>query len=392
MSKRNNRRNRNQLNEVAEQVVEEVTVKVPEEPVIEEPVETTPEPVAKVEQPGPKVEEPVPVKVSKKVDLEALKVELRDLLTVRELDEWPVKSLLQFQKDGTRVPYSNRGNYRVSRIRSLNPSKWSVEELMDYLSGDVVAPEGLRDEAIMEEIYYRWKLPMNFTTEAVRDYVLNYQEPAVTEQGILIEDRRRPDTKLTDLTYAELCAIYIGDIPSEYPTSEVKRRIMMIARTLDDDQFDSLIDKFKNGDTHMSALSDQIIGILEARKELYRKYNNRVTDAQLANNTIAFYNTLRNVTKANYAEFAETYRTLLKYVDSNYSTIFHPTQIRRGWSSLQLSPGNVQVLDRLLTLMCGTRNPATRHQDAKQFQLDYILENVTNPKERENIITFYSDL
>jgi hypothetical protein len=85
------------------------------------------------------------------------------------------------------------------------------------------------------------------------------------------------------------------------------------------------------------------------------------------------------------------WRTLLKFVDNNYTGVFHPSQIRRGWPILNLSPGNVQALDRLLVLILTTRVPATRRQDVRQLQMDYILENISNQVERDNITSFYTE-
>ncbi len=329
--------------------------------------------------------------VKKKHDLASLMSELEGKLTSRELREWTYSSLVEFKETGNRVELSKRNNYKHSRTRPLDPSKWSVEELMDWLEGDVEGHRNTRKEAILEEIYLRWKIPSNFTEEAVYDLVINHKEPEATTNGVLKEDRRRKEAKLTDLTYTELCSIYIGEIESSYSKSEVKRRIMLISRILDDDLFESNIQRFKEGNKHMSSLSDQLIGVLESRKELYRKYGNRVTDEQLATNTVSFYNTLRTVTKANYAEFAETWRTLLKFVDTNYTGVFHPSQIRRGWPILNLSSGNVQALDRILVLILTTRVPATRRQDVRQLHMDYILENISNQVERDNITSFYTE-
>ena len=141
----------------------------------------------------------------------------------------------------------------------------------------------------------------------------------------------------------------------------------------------------------MSSSGDILVGILEQRQELYRKYGNRVTDRELANNAKVFYNSLRRVMKTDYAEFSEAYRSLLKYVDTNYHKLFSPTQVRRGWDHMELSSVNLSVYDRLLTLIIGTRNGATRRQDVRQYKMDYILEHIVNAKERENIETFYSE-
>lgn len=385
--------------EISEDPVEESNEEPIEDEPVQEPEDNTDsteevqeeETQETVEIDTPVEETPVEEEAVKGEDtLESLAIELKDKLTIRELAEWTLKDQIIYKETGVKVKLSKRNNYKVTRTRPLNPSKWSIEELMDWLEDDVVSHPSVRTEAILEEIYNRWSIPSNWTEEAAKDYVINNKLPEETDRGVLKQDRRRKDIRLQDHTYAELCSMYVGDIESSFSQSEVKRRIMLIARILDDDKFDEIITKFKEGKTHMSSLSDQLIGVLESRKELYRKYGSRVTDVQLATNTTVFYNTLRTVMKAESAEFAETWRTLLKFVDNNYTGVFSPAQIRRGWANINLSVGHMQVLDRLLTLIMGTRVAATRRQDIKLYKLDYILENINNQKERDNIISFYT--
>lgn len=330
-------------------------------------------------------------KQSKKIDVPTLLASLEGRLEVRAIAEWPIRTLAAYEATGERISITPRGNYVQSRIRPLKPSQWSVGELMDWVEGLIVPHRTTRPEELWQEIYVRWGIPNNYTTDAATILLLTHQHPECTDAGLLIEDRRRVDAPLIDLTYTELMSMYLGDIATDYNPRQLRKRIMSVARVVTDAQFQGLVDEFSQGVVNMSALSDQILGAFEARKELYRKYGKRVTDDQLAINTKAIYNNLRRVMKADYADFADTWRQILKFVDTHYTTVFHPAQIRRGWPQLDLTGGNLHVLDRLLTLMVGTRNPATRRADARFYKLDYILEYITNAKERENIIAFYTE-
>lgn len=363
--------------------------------------EHDPDPEATAEETAPVVEEDVVEDeiVQPEVDgatventeREALVASLEGQLLIRELEEYTDKALKTFKETGERVPLSPRKNYRESRTRSLDPKQWSVAELMDWLDGHIVAHSSVSDETILDEIFFRWKIPNHYTLEDAKVFVRDGTLAPSTHHGIPLKDRRREATPLVDLTYAELCSIYLGDIESKFSKSEVKRRIMLIARILDEDRFEAQMQKFKEGGGNMNDLTDQLIGVLEQRKELYRRYGDRLDDAKLATNTKVFYNVLRRVTKADYAAFSEAWRTMLKHVDNNYTGIFHPSQIRRGWPMVELSPGNMTILDRLLVLIVGTRNPSTRRTDARGFQLEYVLEPLTNQKERDNILTFYNE-
>ena len=362
-----------------EEIVEESTAT--SEDVHESPTGSTSESVAEV-QVEPK---------RSKHNLEAIIEELTGILPQRALDEWTLRALLDYKDHGIRVELSKRNNYKYSRKRAVKVSDWSTDELLDWMEGDVVPHRSTRTEDLWDEIYLRWKIPSDYTEEAAKAFILDNVVPETTDKGILIEDRRREKTSLLDLTYPELCSIYLDEVSSSFSKTEVKERLKTITRTISEEQFEKVINRFKEGNKNMTTLTDQMIGVLESRKELYIKYGDRVTDDKLANNTKAIYNNLRRVMKADYAEFSEAWRSLLKYVDNNYSLLFNPSQIRRGWYMVELSQANVAVLDRLLTLIVGTRNASTRRSDIKMYNMDHILELVINSKERENMIGFYQE-
>lgn len=370
-------------NKVDDIEVEEEETLVESESVVEEPV-----PVA---QEVETVNIPTNSPKQSKYNLEAIIEELDGILPKRALDEWTLRALMDYKDHGIQVELSKRNNYKYSRKRPVKVSEWSVDELMDWMEGNVVPHRSTREEDLWDEIYLRWKIPSDYTEEATKEFIFNNVVPEATDKGILIEDRRRNKSSLLDLTYPELCSIYLDEVPSTFSKTEVKDRLKTITRTISEEQFEKVINRFKEGNKNMTTLTDQMIGVLEARKELYIKYGDRVTDDKLANNTKAIYNNLRRVMKADYAEFSEAWRSLLKYVDNNYNLMFNPSQIRRGWFMVELSQANVAVLDRLLTLIVGTRNAATRRNDVKMFNMDHILELILNSKERENMIGFYQE-
>lgn len=327
----------------------------------------------------------------KKIDIEEIIKSLEGKLDKEALATWPVRSLIDFREYGIRVNKSKRGNYTFSRMRPLQPSKWTRDELLDWLEGNIIPHRSIPVKTIWDEIYFRWKIPYNYSEEDARDSILHYKKPALTKHGLLVNDRRRADTALKDLTFAELCSYALGEIEGPHSKEDIRKRLMRIGRIVTDEHYNELLSHFDSGNMYMHHATEQIISVFEARKELYRKYGHRVTEQQLANNTKAIYNNLRRIMKADYGVFAESWRAVLKYVDNHYTTLFHPAQIRRGWPYLDLSGGSLHTLDRLLTLIVGTRSPVTRRKDIRHYNLDYILEFVNQPKERENMIAFYTE-
>lgn len=322
-------------------------------------------------------------------ELTQLQASLKDVLRQDELDHYTLDQLYDYVNNKKRQSPTPRGNFKISRTRSVDLDKWSVSELEDWIEGRIVAPELVSDEEIMEEIYLRWQLPSNWTHEAVRLHLTKHINPEKTKTGELMDDRRREACDLNDMTFSMLCSIYLEEVNTRHSSEDALDRLKTVIRATSDEDVDLAIEQYLSGRTLMTNKIEQLISILDTRKKLFKDFGSQLTEATIATNQKIFYNHLRDVCKLEYAEFAESWRSLLRYIDNNYNELFIATRIRRGWGSLDLSQGNLATFDRLLTLLIGTRNGATRYEDVKMLKMDYILEFVTNSKERENISAFY---
>lgn len=323
--------------------------------------------------------------------LDELLEDLKGKLTDDELEHYSHGALLAYRDHGERQVLTVRGNYPWVRTRNFKVADWSTDELMDWIEGKIRAHNGTQDSDVWIEIYHRWKIPGGWTLDAARDFILNRKEPVTTPQGYVVDDRYRNELPLSNLSYGELAGMYLGLLNHTHPEDAVRKQLCKVANVRNDKDLQFIMKQYKEGKIYMTTPIEQLIATLDARKALFRKYGARVDDTMIADNQKIVYTWLRKLTKLDYVSFADGWNGLLKYVDNNYSLLFEATKVRRGWAQLELSPGNLATFDRLLTLIVGTRNPKTRRQDSRIYQMDYILEFVLDAQERENLNTFYTE-
>lgn len=323
--------------------------------------------------------------------LEELLEDLRGRLTQDELEHYSHGALMAYRDQGVRQELTVRGNYPWVRTRSFKVADWSTGELMDWMEGKIRAHNGTQPEDVWTEIYHRWQIPGGWTLDDSRAFILERKEPKITPQGYSVDDRYRNDLSLKTLSYGELAGMYLGLLNHTHPADDVRKQLCKVANVRNDKDLQFIMQRYIEGKIYMTTPIEQLIATLDARKALFRKYGTRVDDTMLADNQKIMYTWLRKLTKLDYVSFSDGWNGLLKYVDNNYSLLFEATKSRRGWAQLELSPGNLATFDRLLTLMVGTRNPKTRRQDSRMYQMDYILEYVLDTQERENLNTFYTE-
>lgn len=336
------------------------------------------------------VDDPVTdVELSTVTELDVLLIELQDSMHPDELQHYSISALKKFRDTGVKQSRTPRGNYPCTRTRPSDLDLWSADELMDWLEGRIKPRTSVSDEDIYGEIYIRWCIPTNYTFEDARKFVLEFTLPARSPGGELVNDRRRESCKLEDMTFAMLCSICLGEVNTKHSSEDAYKRLKTNLRAASDEDVNIALEQYKNGRPLMTNKIEQILYTLDDRKKMFKQYGADLTDRTVADNQIIFYNHLRRIMKLEYAEFAESWRSLLRYVDNNYQELFVATRARRGWTLLDISAGNLATFDRLITLITGTRNGATRHQDVKHLKMDYILEFVLNSKERDNLLAFY---
>lgn len=354
-----------------------------EEPEAVEETEVTEE-VTDVEDTVVEVEEVVELD-----ELSSLLLELEDKLHPRELENYSTRSLREYKETGVRQTLTPRGNYKYSRVRSFDITNWSADELLDWAEGRIEAHPSVPESVLLDELYSRWMIPSNYTPADAKQFALNYVFPEAVASGELVNDRRREACALEDMTFAMLCSIRLGEVNTKYSTTEAHERLKVVIRSTSDEDVVAALEQYKSGRPLMTNNIEQVISVLDARKKLFKDHGAQLTELTIGNNQKALYNHLRRICKLDYAEFAEAWRSILRYVDNNYAELFVANRVRRGWGTLELSPGHLATFDRLLTLLVGTRNAATRHEDVKAFKLDYILEFIATGNERENILSFY---
>lgn len=358
-----------------------------EAPVDEGPTDETP---AEPEVVEPEPEEPL---VEEEVDPTdaALRAELMGVLPAVALKAWPTKHLILFKKTGAYPEKTRRGNY-LEDIRRTNALRdWQGSELEDWLDGKISTPSGVDTDKIVEEIYRRWRLPNNWTLDAARAFIFNGEKPGYTEAGVLIEDRAREASSLSQWTYQELRAAILGEITCQHKREDLVSQLRIrlgLSESFTETKLLEDLDKVNQGVT-----MDDIL--LKAKLEEYKaamtKYPARdITEEHAGGAQTMLYKTIRQVLAREPAEFTEGWLTLLNFINTEYNELFYPERARLGWSALKMQRAAMTTFEELLSLMIFTREPANRLSGAKMFNIETIMRYVPDDLEKQNLHGFYS--
>lgn len=333
----------------------------------------------------------VSIKGVDKEELDLLVSSLEGKLTVEALKHYPFEQLVIFRDTGVRQVKTPGGNWPYDRLRSIDPDDWSVSELKEWCSKKIFESPGTRISNIYDTIFKRWKMPRNWNYGQVADFILGGSPPEYSVSGLLMLDFRRDREPVEQLTYHEMCAILVKEIGYAGEHEKVVKELKRVTGIYEDDTLKRLLEHYRKGNYQMSNSVDLIKTVLRNRVALFKEYGDNITDATLGANLADIYNIMRVATKLEYNEFAECWKTALKYVFNHYDEAFSPDRIRRGWPYLQMSAGALEALDGLLVILVSTRDGRTRHIDSKSLNLDYLLRTIISDRERSNLRTFYQE-
>lgn len=328
--------------------------------------------------------------IYKNSSLSELKDLTRGKLTVDEIEASSRSVLLKYLNEGIRQTRSKRGNFPIDVRRPDNIKLWNATVLTDWLEDYIILPTGISTEQVWDEIYRRYKIPGNWTHDAAKDYVLTGNSAAVGPSGILIRDRQRDAKTLDQWTYFEVKCALLGEIKSKFSQSELVRQLrrrLFLNETFSEERLLKGLNE-----TPMEATVDNTL--LKTKLEEYKKhmsrYGQHLTEESAAQAQTMLYNSIRQVMAREYAEFHEGWTILLDFINENYNGIFTPEKARRGWGSLKLNGKARMFFENILTLMIHTRSVVNRRNEAKLYNMDYVLQHVPSERERNNVVTFYN--
>lgn len=360
----------------------------PDAPAVEEPA------VEEEDQDAPEEEgEPTPdeEESTDPTSLEGLRASLVGVLTVDALAAWDRDTLLTYIETKAQPTKTARGSWPIDLRRGQSMVNWTGGELADWVDGLILTPKGMDEELIYDEIYKRYRLPNNWTHEAVKLFVQTGEHPAVTEHGVLLEDRMRDRKTPSQWTHLELRSALLGQIESDHSKEDLvdslKARLGLSAEFSGQRILETL------AETPTEASMDNILlkSKLDEYKEVMSKYGKNLTDETAGKAQVMLYKAIRQVMARDSVGFTEGWNILLDFINTNYTLLFLPEIARRGYNQLGISKSAALTFEDLVSLLITTRAPGTRQREAKIYKLDNILRYVPNEEERQNVILYYAD-
>lgn len=363
----------------------------PDAPAVEEPAVEEEDQVAPEEEGEPTPDEEESAEPTDPTSLEGLRASLVGVLTVDALAAWDRDTLLTYIETKAQPTKTARGSWPIDLRRGQSMINWTGGELADWVDGLILTPKGMDEELIYDEIYKRYRLPNNWTHEAVKLFVQTGEHPAVTEHGVLLEDRMRERKTASQWTHLELRSALLDqietDIPKEELVDSLKARLGLSSEFSGQRILETL------AETPTEASMDNILlkSKLDEYKEVMSKYGKNLTDDTAGKAQVMMYKAIRQVMARDSVGFTEGWNILLDFVNTNYTLLFLPEIARRGYNQLGISKSAALTFEDLMSLLITTRAPGTRQREAKIYKLDNILRYVPNEEERQNVILYYAD-
>jgi hypothetical protein len=364
--------------------VAELTEPEPETP---EPESTAP---AVVETPEPEPEAPLEEAVEDAAPERNLRLELAHVLPAQALKAWPEKHLVLFEKTGAWPEKTRRGNWLEDIRRQANLKDWQTSELEDWLDGKIATPRGVDSDLIVDEIFRRWRLPGNWTLDAVRAFIATGEKPGYTKDGVLIEDRTRDTAPISHWTYLELRAALLGQIEVRHERKDVVAQFRTRLGLRDSYSEEKLLADLDKSQTEVNMDMVVLKHKLEEYKTAMTQHGPHLTEATAAKAQLMLYKVIRDVMKQDPATFAEGWLIILNWINVEYNTLFNMGRAYYGWSKISLSKPALTSFEELLGLMIDTRTPAARMAGTGFRNVETILRHIPSEEERQNIIQFYA--
>lgn len=346
-------------------------------PVVEEPAPLASEPEAEEV-----VEPEKPAVVSQRKRLEGK-------LEADALAAFDAAGLTLFEEKRVMPNKTTHLEWPVDIRRNKNMTTWTDGALLDWANGEIKTPAAVSAEALWDELYRRYRLPGNWTEASAVEYLNSGKKPEATARGVLLEDRTRAASPLNHWTFKEIKAALLGEIDTLSHSKEdlvkvLRQRLGLSSATSQEKLLDSL------NETTDEVTMDNTI--LEAKLNEYKQAmiskGANLSAASAGEAQVSLYDVIRKVMARDPQSFHEGWLKLLNFVNAEYNTLFTPIRARKGWNQMKLSVSAGRTFEFLMTLLIDTRHPATRVQDARQYNIERMLQNVTE-QDRQNVIGFY---
>lgn len=324
------------------------------------------------------------------VEETSLRQQYAHQLPADSLAAWSDATLELYHLKGVVPTKSPRGNWEEDIRRTTDLTGWSNSALQDWADGFVPAPKGVEDAVMWDGFYSRFKVPANYTHKAAVEYALTGTKPAMSPQGLLLEDTQRAAKALNAWTYVEVRSALLKEIPSDFTEEELCGQFKVLMDLPSSHSNNHILDNLAATGTESNVNNTLLKSKLNEFAAHMTKTGGKLSETTAGIGQVMLYRTIRQVMMRSPADFFEGWNILLDFINANYESLFTPARARKGWAAMTLSSGARGTFEDLLTLMIATRKVQGRKAQADLFNLEVILRHVTSEAERQNLFMFYT--
>jgi len=304
---------------------------------------------------------------------------------------WSDEDCVQYLLTNSKPKSLENGVFINDPTRPLKQAiEWRDAELKAWLRGEITETVKAPEDALWDEIYVRFRVPLFWYREDAKSYVLTGRQVPATPSGIWIRDRNRDARPVKHWTRREIKAWCRGQImPAITASPEV-----MIKRAADLFGVTTLLDadaiKKRISAITEESMTMTVLFVTEDLKAYEDGRNKAADNSALA----APYQTMldrciNRVLRLDGEDFVQGWTELLNFFHKNSNGIMSPKKVYTGVGQMTITPKGLRIFNNMTAVLMQTADPATRDRSIKVIEWNASLKEITNEKTRQNLLAYY---
>lgn len=304
---------------------------------------------------------------------------------------WSDEEVLTFLVSEVKPRALENGVYINDPTRSNRAAtEWSQGELEAWLDRKIESTDKVPTEALWDEVYSRFGVPLFWYAEDARSYVLKRHVVPSTPTGIWIRDWHRDMRPAKHWTRREIKAWARGQILPGIQASEEQlvyraARLFGVSLSLDNASIKERIANITEESMTMTVkfVHDDLASYANGRMEAG---NNAIKAAP--------YQTLLDrcisrVLRLDGEDFVQGWTELLNFFFKHSNGITSAKKMYIGVGQMAITPKGLRNFQHLTAILTNTCNPKTRDRAVALIEWSTALQEIPNEKARQQLLAYY---